>query len=115
MIHTHLSDSSPDRAGVRRPRHIPDIDAEVEGQQRFPVRLAPDLDHELRRAGDEDIGQEGAPLDGVDRGVVRLVRAEVLAGVLRGAQVDHSLLRTNQILSLVVRLECQSCSSVCKL
>ena len=35
------------------------------------IILVPDLQHPLRRAGEEDVGQEGVPCDVVDGCVVR--------------------------------------------
>ena len=52
--------------------------------------LVPDLDDPLRGAGDEDVGDEGVPLDVVHRGVVGLVGVQVAGAVLGGAQVYHA-------------------------
>ena len=49
----------------------------------------PDLDGELEGAGDEEVGDEGVPLYGVDRSLVGWEGVEVLTGVLRGGS-HHS-------------------------
>ena len=73
----------------------------------FPrVILVPDLDAPLSSTSEEDTGEEGVPLYVVYRCVVTRVGVEVLRGVLRGAEVDQTLVSTHQIDGLVIGLEC---------
>ena len=76
------------------------------------VGSTPDLDNKLWGTRDEDVREEGAPLDAVDHRVVRLVAPDVLAGVLGGAEVNHPLLRPHQIFQVIVWLERQAGSSI---
>ena len=110
-------------AGVGRPGHVPHLGVEVEHEEwlaeynEVNVRkfygiidnslavFIPDLDDPLRGAGDEDVGDEGVPLDVVDGRVVGGVGVEVAGGVLGGAEVDHPLIRAHQEGAPVIRLE----------
>ena len=60
------------RAGVRSPGHIPSWRGEVEGVERSLGLHVPDLHGPLRRTAQEDRGQEGVPLEGVDGSAVSL-------------------------------------------
>ena len=87
-------DGREDGAGVGSPGHVTDLGVQVEHEERLaeckeenvsdrePERktrddllaiFVPDLDDPLRGAGDEDVGDEGVPLDVVNGGVVRRV------------------------------------------
>ena len=95
-------------AGVGRPGHVPHLGVEVEHEEwlaeynEVNVRtfygiidnllavFIPDLDDPLRGAGDEDVGDEGVPLDVVDRGVVGSEGVQEPGTVLGRTEVHHS-------------------------
>ena len=101
-------DGREDGARVGSPGHVADLGVEVEHEEwlaeynEVNVRkfygiidnslavFIPDLDDPLRGAGDEDVGDEGVPLDVVHGGVVRRVGVEVAGAVLGRAQVHHA-------------------------
>ena len=71
-------DGSKDGAGVGGPGHVPHLGAEVEPPDWLAGVLVPDLHGELECAGDEEVRDEGVPVDGVHRGVVGLGQTGLL-------------------------------------
>ena len=58
------------RAGVRSPGHVRQGGCEVEYEERTGALDVPDLDLPVGPAAQEDVGDEGVPLEAVDRAVV---------------------------------------------
>ena len=87
---------------------------QVEYEERTGVLLdVPDLDLPVGPAAQEDVGDEGVPLEAVDRAVVGQEGGQELRAVLGGAVVDTAQLCPYQVQAPVIRLERDALNSVC--
>ena len=70
------------------------------------------LDLPVGPAAQEDVGDEGVPLDAVDRAVVGSECCQELRAVLGGAVVNMAQLGPHQVQAGVIRLERDALNSV---